>query len=89
MLELQPTLLRRAVQIAGGADALCELLGVSDARLQLWLAARVRLPDPIFLKVVDLVLRDDIARAAQDRRQRLRADGPRAPGTVRAPVRQL
>ena len=78
MLELQPTLLRRAVEIVGGREPLCEYLGVSDSRLELWLAARVRLPDPIFLKTVDLVLRDDIARASHDRRQHPRESGPRS-----------
>ena len=72
MLELQSTLLKRAAQITGGYAQLCEYLGVSDARLRLWLAGSVRLPDPIFLRAVDLVLQDDIARAAHDRRQRPR-----------------
>lgn len=78
VLEIQPTLLRRASEIIGGEEALCEHLGVSRSRLQLWLAARIRLPDPIFLKAVDLVLRDDIARATHDRRQRPREGGTRA-----------
>jgi len=78
VLELQPTLLRRAVEIVGGREALCEYLGVSDARLELWLGARVRLPDPIFLRAVDLVLKDDIARASHDRRQRPRDGALRA-----------
>ena len=72
VLELQSTLLKRAAQITGGYAQLCEYLGVSEARLRLWLAGSVRLPDPIFLKAVDLVLQDDIARAAHDRRQRPR-----------------
>jgi hypothetical protein len=72
VLELQPTLLKRAAQITGSYSELCEYLGVSEARLELWRAGRVRLPDPIFLKAVDLVLQDDIARAAHDRRQRPR-----------------
>ena len=72
VLELQSTLLRRAAQITGGYSQLCEYLGVSEARLRLWLAGSVRLPDPVFLKAVDLVLQDDIARAAHDRRQRPR-----------------
>lgn len=72
MLELQRVLLRRSAEITGGRVALCEYLGVSDARLELWLAGRVRIPDPIFLRAVDLVLRDDIARASVDRRQQLR-----------------
>ena len=75
VLELQPTLLRRAVEIAGGTDELCQLLGVSETRLRLWLSASVRLPDPVFLKAVDLILRDDIARATHDRRVRPRVDG--------------
>ena len=75
---MQPTLLKRASEIVGGHEALCEYLGVSHARLQLWLGARIRLPDPIFLKAVDLVLRDDIARASYDRRQRPREGGARA-----------
>jgi hypothetical protein len=72
VLELQATLLKRAAQITGGYAQLCEYLGVSEARLRLWLAGSVRLPDPIFLKAVDLVLQDDIARATHDRRQRPR-----------------
>jgi hypothetical protein len=72
VLEMQPTLLKRAAQITGGYAQLCEYLGVSEARLKLWLASSVRLPDPIFLKAVDLVLQDDIARAAHDRRQQPR-----------------
>jgi len=74
VLEMQPTLLHRAAEIAGGILALCEYLGVSEARLQLWLTGRVRLPDPIFLRAVDLILRDDIARAANDRRLKPRVD---------------
>lgn len=87
MLDLQPLLLRRAAEIAGGYARLCELLVVSDARLQLWLSGRIRLPDPIFMKAVDIVLQDDIARATHDRRHRPRDGGTRATrgaaGTVR------
>jgi hypothetical protein len=75
MLELQPTLLRRAAEIVGGRQQLCEYLGVSRARLNLWLESRIRLPDPIFLRAVDLILQDDIARASHDRRQASRAEG--------------
>lgn len=86
VLTLQPTLLRRAAEITGGAEELCEYLGVSPARLELWQTARLRLPDPVFLKAVDLILRDDIARAARDRRQQPRAGGARkwliAPGQI-------
>ena len=78
MLELQPILLRRAAAITGGYAQLCEALGVSETRLALWLSGRVRLPDPIFMKAVDIVLRDDIARASHDRRQRPRETPARA-----------
>lgn len=77
MLELQPVLLKRAAQIAGGYAQLCELLGVSETRLKLWLGGTVRLPDPIFVKAVDVVLQDDIARASHDRRHRPRDGGIR------------
>jgi len=89
VLALQPTLLGRATQIVGGTEQLCEYLGVSEARLKLWFSGQGRLPDPIFLKAVDLILRDDIARAAHDRRRQARSDGtariPRA--TVESSVR--
>jgi hypothetical protein len=75
VLELQPKLLERALEIAGGAAELCEYLGVSEGCLKLWRDASARLPDAVFLAVVDLVLRDDIARASHDRRQRLREAG--------------
>jgi len=74
VLQLQPVLLRRCADILGGRAALCEYLGVSDSRLELWLAARVRVPDPVFLRAVDLVLRDDISRASTDRRQQARVE---------------
>ena len=70
-------LLRRAAEIAGGRAALCEYLGVSDARFELWVAGRIRLPDPIFLVAVDLVLRDDVTRASTDRRRRVRDQASR------------
>jgi hypothetical protein len=73
VLALQPVLLRRAAEIAGGYAQLCELLGVSDARLKLWLNGMIRLPDPIFMKAVDIVLQDDISRASHDRRRGWRA----------------
>jgi hypothetical protein len=78
VLALQPVLLRRAAEIKGGVRELCEYLEVSYARMELWQAGKARLPDPIFLKAVDLVLRDDIARASHDRRQRLRDDETRS-----------
>lgn len=72
MLELQGPLLARASEIAGGDHKLAERLGVSMSRLAWWKKALVRIPDPVFLKAVDMVLKDDIARASGDRRKAVR-----------------
>jgi hypothetical protein len=34
----------------------------------LWLSGRATVPESVFLVAVDIVMRDDLARAAQDRR---------------------
>ena len=78
MLDLQPILLKRAAAIAGGTACLCEYLRVLPERLDLWLAGNEQLPDDVFLVIVDLVLRDDIARATHDRRQNPRSNGQTA-----------
>jgi hypothetical protein len=76
--ELRVTVLRRAAQIAGGSLALRERLNVEDHALELWLSGRATVPESVFLLAVDLVLRDDIARAAQDRRMLPRTEsGPK------------
>ena len=61
-------MLKRAAEICGGYNALCVRLGVNEHRLRGWLEGRAPLPDAVFLKAADIVLEDDIARAAQDRR---------------------
>jgi hypothetical protein len=66
--ELRVTVLRRAVDIVGGPSALRQRLNVEDHALELWLSGRATVPQWVFLMTVDLVVRDDIARAAQDRR---------------------
>ena len=68
MLGFKARLLGRAAEICGGWSALCLRLGVDGHRVKLWMDGKARLPDPIFLKAADIVLEDDIARAAQDRR---------------------
>jgi hypothetical protein len=72
MLAFQGKMLARAAEICGGRKQLCMRLGVTEFRLRAWMDARARLPEPIFLKAADIVLDDDIARAAQDRRTRPR-----------------
>lgn len=73
MLALQQRLLKRAIEIAGGARPLCARLGANDHSLQLWIQGRAQIPERVFLAAADLVLDDDIARAAQDRRHTPRA----------------
>ncbi|HET7366246.1 MAG TPA: hypothetical protein VFJ70_21930 [Burkholderiales bacterium] len=68
MLAFQGKLLGRAAEICGGWSALCQRLGIEGHSLKLWVDGKARLPQQIFLRAADIVLEDDIARAAQDRR---------------------
>jgi DNA-binding transcriptional regulator YdaS (Cro superfamily) len=67
--ELKARLLRRACDIVGGRDGLATRLGVELHSLEFWLSGRATPPERVFMSVVDIVLEDDIARAAQDRRR--------------------
>ena len=66
--ELRMTVLRRAADITGGSAALRQRLKVEQHALELWLSGRATVPEWVFMFAVDLVVRDDIARATQDRR---------------------
>jgi hypothetical protein len=68
VLDFQAKLLGRAADICGGWSVLCGRLGVDGESLRLWLDAKARLPQGVFLQAADIVLEDDMARAAQDRR---------------------
>ena len=74
MLDVQPRLLERAQEIAGGRSALRNVLRASESELRSWMESRAKLPDGVFLKVVDLIYQDDVARAVQDRRRAPRAN---------------
>jgi len=67
--ELKARLLRRACDIAGGRERLASRLNVEMHALEFWMSGRATPPERVFLNVVDMVLEDDIARAAQDRRR--------------------
>jgi hypothetical protein len=67
--ELKARLLRRACDIVGGREQLAVRLDVELHSLEFWLSGRATPPERVFMTVVDLVLEDDIARAAQDRRR--------------------
>lgn len=76
MLAFQGRLLKRAMEIAGGARPLGLRLGVDEHTIVLWLEGKATMPARIFLIAADLVLEDDIARARQDRRQQPRSSFP-------------
>ena len=67
--ELKARLMRRACDIVGGRERLANRLGVDAHSLEFWLSGRATPPERVFLSVVDVVLEDDVARAAQDRRK--------------------
>jgi len=67
--DLQTALVERAEKIEGGRTALAMRLGIPERRLALWAGGTLPVPAHIFLTLVDIVLRDDVARASQDRRQ--------------------
>ena len=88
MLAFQGKLLGRAAEICGGWNALCIRLGVEAHSMKLWLDGKARLPERVFLKATDIVLEDDIARAAQDRRAAPRwVDEPKPPALPSATSR--
>ena len=68
MRKIQGPMLKRAAEICGSYSVLCARLGVSAFMLRAWIEGNSQLPDNIFLIAADIVLEDDIARAAQDRR---------------------
>ena len=77
MLSFQSRMLKRAAEICGGSKALGVRLGtVNELRLTAWMEGRSPLPGQVFLKAADIVLEDDITRAAQDRRKKLRTRAP-------------
>jgi len=69
-------MLRRAAEICGGYSVLCARLGVSEFKLRAWIEGNSPLPNDVFLVAADIVLEDDVARAAQDRRTNPRTRPP-------------
>lgn len=72
-VAFQRRLLERAAEIAGGRAPLSIRLGVHEHSLALWADDRAAMPGRIFLALADLILEDDLARVAQDRREKPRA----------------
>ena len=63
--EVQILALRRAAQGLGGVEALRAYLQVSMSQLTGWLYGETRVPDAVFLKVVDLLSEQQIAALRQ------------------------
>jgi hypothetical protein len=78
--HLQPKLLQRAVEIAGSEEKLCDRLEVERHSFKLWSEGRATAPQEVLYAVIDLILEDDLARAAQDRRQQPRQEESGRPG---------
>jgi hypothetical protein len=84
--ELQSKLIKRAIEITGDAKKLCRQLGVGEHALQLWSDGRATVPSPVFQALIDLILDDDLARAAQDRRSHPRSAHSPAPEKEEGPA---
>jgi DNA-binding transcriptional regulator YdaS (Cro superfamily) len=52
--------LRRAADIVGGEEALALRLGVIPSHLALWLKSIADVPDAVFLRAVDMVLKGNV-----------------------------
>jgi hypothetical protein len=51
--------LKRAAELLGGVDPLCTYLRVSAFQLERWMRGEAKPPDAIFLKLVDVLARQD------------------------------
>ena len=63
---MQPTVvharaLTRAAEILGGTEALVSYLNVPKSDLRRWMQGEARLPDHVFLKVVDLLAESEMS----------------------------
>jgi len=54
--EVPVQALRRAIQLCGGVDALCDALNVSTESLHKWLSEEEEVPLPVFMQTVGLLL---------------------------------
>ena len=69
MQRLVPQLVARAADIVCGLEQLASYLGVPEHRVRFWRNGTATAPNHVVALLVDLVLKDDVARAEQDRRR--------------------
>ena len=74
MQRLVPKLVERCADLVGGLDALAAHLRVPPHTVGFWQKGRATAPNEAIVKMMDLVLQDDIARAHQDRRKAPRVE---------------
>jgi hypothetical protein len=55
---VQAQALRKAVEIVGGEEQLGERLGLSAGTIRLFITGKIRLPQRLFLQVVDIISGD-------------------------------
>ena len=87
MVELQPKLFRRALEIVGNDEAtLCRKLCAEPHALKMWMRGQANAPAWVLQAVIDLIVQDGLARAAQDRRRQPRPqNGPLVAQPAEAP----
>jgi DNA-binding transcriptional regulator YdaS (Cro superfamily) len=54
--------LKRAAEIVGDDEALAQLLGATREQLLRWLAGEERPPMEVFLRAVDIVVKESVSR---------------------------
>ena len=64
---LQSYALARAATILGGEEPLARRLGISHTKLDLYLEDVDTLPQELFLKIVDVLVDDQMAKIAEDK----------------------
>jgi hypothetical protein len=67
--------MRRAAQILGGLEALAAHLGAAADDVACWLDGSKRVPDDVFLRVVDIVSAHEIAEIS-GRHRNLKSSAP-------------
>ena len=86
MQRLVPSLIRRATEMFGGSLELAAYLQVADHSLRLWAAGKASAPTNVVEMLVDIVLKDDVARAMQDRRHEPRRTNGGTQGSSTPPA---
>lgn len=66
MQDVRARTLQCAAEIMGGEILLALHLGVTPSYLALWIRGLANVPDRVFLKAVDIVLRRDVPRRSPE-----------------------